>query len=206
VDVPAGATASEQPVPRLLVADAASGDLELIDVATGDVTTTFEGDGPVGLVTTDASSTREPRTTNASSRWSTGAPTGSWPASWATTRSRSSSPPPQRPATWSFPAEAVAMAITPDGATVVALTVDGHLHGIDTRTATVTSSIALTGAVDTADDDAPEPGIAIAGSRAYVSDPAARTVLEVDLGDALRLARTFATGVRPGPVVVTGAP
>ncbi|KIH99125.1 hypothetical protein LP52_09580 [Streptomonospora alba] len=51
---------------------------------------------------------------------------------------------------------------------------------------------------------APEPVIRIDTGRAYVNDPAADAVYEIDYNDDLRLARTFELGFSPDVMVETG--
>lgn len=104
-----------------------------------------------------------------------------------------------------LPRAAVTLGIANGGDAIVALTDDGQLHLVDVATGEIESSGPVTGAVDlAAEDGPPPPAIAIAGSRAYVSDPLAGTIVEVDFNDGMRIARTFELGITPARLAVTG--
>ncbi|TDC68211.1 hypothetical protein E1283_27750 [Streptomyces hainanensis] len=88
----------------------------------------------------------------------------------------------------------LAAAAPGDGATVLALALDGTLR-----------AYALGGTEKAAAaDPVTGPVLAIDTSRAYVNDPAAGVVHEYDYADDLRLARTLDPGVTPDLLVETG--
>ncbi|MEV0203222.1 hypothetical protein, partial [Nonomuraea sp. NPDC050691] len=84
-----------------------------------------------------------------------------------------------------------------DGAPVLALSPDGVLRSYDHRSGEELARTRLLrqtrGAV-----------IEVDTGRAYVNDPAGRTVHEIDYRDGLRRARTFRLGFTPGHMVETG--
>lgn len=93
---------------------------------------------------------------------------------------------------------AAAAATGPDGPLLV-LTEDGVLHAHDAETGEETATTRLL------DGDVPDGvTITVDTDRAYVNDPAAATVHEVDYRDDLRVARTFDTDVTPSLLVETG--
>ncbi|UED87841.1 WD40 repeat domain-containing protein [Streptomyces profundus] len=89
-----------------------------------------------------------------------------------------------------------------DGKTLLALADDGVLHAYDTDTGRRTASTPLLATPP--DDAAPAPVIEVDTSRAYVNDPAAGVVHEIDYRDDLRLARTLEPGLSPDHMVETG--
>ncbi|MDT0443816.1 hypothetical protein RM779_14635 [Streptomyces sp. DSM 41886] len=89
-----------------------------------------------------------------------------------------------------------------DGATVLTLTEDGELHAYDSGDGRRTASTPLLAEPLAADGTVPV--IEIDTSRAYVNDPAAGVVHEIDYNDDLRLARTFELGFAPDHMVETG--
>lgn len=103
-----------------------------------------------------------------------------------------------RQKTWSFvPTGAVVAANTPgEGAALLTLAPDGVLRAYDVENGTEVKSAPLVtpGAAAT---------IAIDTSRAYVNDPVARKVFEIDHAD-LRVARTFDLDISPGLLAETG--
>lgn len=104
-----------------------------------------------------------------------------------------------------LPVAPVDVAIAEDGASLVGLTADGQLHVIDAASGTIVSSGPVTGEVDLdAEDGPPTPSVVVVGDRAYVSDPVAGTVLEVDFNDGMRIARTIDVEVVPAGLAVTG--
>lgn len=106
-----------------------------------------------------------------------------------------------------LPLAPVTVGIVNNGEALVALTDDGQLHLVDVASGEIESSGPVTGAVDLdAEDGPPTPAIAIAAGRAYVSDPVAGTILEVDFNDGVRIARTFEVDVTPARLVITGTP
>lgn len=104
-----------------------------------------------------------------------------------------------------LPSAPVTLAVVNDGEALVALTDDGQLHLIDVAAGEIVSSGPVTGAVDLESEDGPPvPAIAIAGGRAYVSNAAAATVIEIDFNDGMRVARTFEFEITPARLAVTG--
>ncbi len=95
-------------------------------------------------------------------------------------------------------ADAVAVNTAGEGASLLVLTRDGVLHGIDPVTGAQTAQLQLTdGAVETAT-------IHVDPNRAYVNDVRARTVSEIAYNDNLRLARTLPVEIAPTLIVETG--
>ncbi|MDT0266684.1 hypothetical protein RM844_10305 [Streptomyces sp. DSM 44915] len=89
-----------------------------------------------------------------------------------------------------------------DGVTLLTLTADGTLRAHDLTDGQLLASTELL-AEPPAEGSAP-PVIEIDTSRAYVNDPAAGVVHEVDYQDELRLARTLTPGITPDLMVETG--
>ncbi|UCM86532.1 hypothetical protein [Streptomyces marincola] len=89
-----------------------------------------------------------------------------------------------------------------DGSTLLVLTEDGVLHAHDSADGNRTASTPLLSSPPR--DDAPAPVIETDTTRAYVNDPAARTVHEIDYNDDLRVARTFELDFAPDHMVETG--
>ncbi|MBF6424273.1 metal ABC transporter permease [Nocardia cyriacigeorgica] len=88
------------------------------------------------------------------------------------------------------------------GTPIMVLTADGVLHGYDpvsgaeiARTTVLATPLA---------PGAPAPVIVVDSNRAYVNDPAARVVHEIDYNDNLRIARTFTLDIAPDLMVETG--
>ena len=92
----------------------------------------------------------------------------------------------------------LAAAAPGDGATLLALTPDGALRAYDLGD----------GAETAATEPLTEPGagavIEVDTSRAYVNDPAAGVVHEIDYADDLRVSRTLDPGLAPELLVETG--
>ncbi|MFI6481136.1 hypothetical protein ACIBH1_24615 [Nonomuraea sp. NPDC050663] len=84
------------------------------------------------------------------------------------------------------------------GSPVLVLDARGVLHGYDPGTGERVARRALL--------SEPRPGatIQLDAARAYVNDPAARAVHEIDYADRLRTARTFRLGFTPTHMVETG--
>lgn len=105
-----------------------------------------------------------------------------------------------------LPGTAAAWALDAASDTVLVLTVDGGLHQIDATSGEVVASIELTDAIELPEGHGgpPRPSILVAGTRAYVTDPADEQVIEVAIGAELRSARTFTVGFAPLSVAVSG--
>ncbi|UFS99613.1 metal ABC transporter permease [Nocardia huaxiensis] len=86
-----------------------------------------------------------------------------------------------------------------EGSALLALTADGVLHGYDVTTGAETARTPLL--------SAPVPGTAVIeidANRAYINDPQAKAVHEIDYRDNLRRARTFSLDIAPAYLVETG--
>ncbi|WP_283135753.1 ABC transporter [Rhizohabitans arisaemae] len=93
----------------------------------------------------------------------------------------------------------VAVCATGPDTPVLILTADGFLRAYDPESGRQTAKTALIGE--------PAPGTQVIeadASRAYVNDPAARVIHEIDYNDGLRLARTLDPGITPTHMVETG--
>ncbi|MEV0972523.1 hypothetical protein [Microtetraspora glauca] len=99
---------------------------------------------------------------------------------------------------------AVAVTAAGDGAPVLALTADGVLHAYDPGTGEETATAELLAAPLPGSGDLPTPAIQVDAARAYVNDPAAKAIYEIDYDDDLRRARTFELGFTPASMVETG--
>ncbi|WP_017547094.1 hypothetical protein [Nocardiopsis prasina] len=97
------------------------------------------------------------------------------------------------------PGAVAATAVGEEGPLLV-LTDDGTLHSLDPETGEEEASTAL---LDTVDPELP-PALLADTSRAYVSDPAAGVVHEIDYADDLRVARTLEPGIAPHLMIQTG--
>ncbi|SOD62219.1 hypothetical protein SAMN06297387_10534 [Streptomyces zhaozhouensis] len=89
-----------------------------------------------------------------------------------------------------------------DGATLLALTEDGELRAHDLADGRVTASTPLLERPP--GEGEPAPVIEVDTARAYVNDPSAGVVHEIDHQDDLRLARTLALDFAPDVMVETG--
>lgn len=92
--------------------------------------------------------------------------------------------------TWTLlktPVPAVAASAVGDERHVLAIGVDGSLMSLDPESGELLTQTALLEAVEAGNT----PQLMIDPSRAYVSDPAASKVHEIDYADNLRVARTF---------------
>ncbi|WP_459957603.1 zinc ABC transporter permease AztB [Nocardia sp. IFM 10818] len=88
-----------------------------------------------------------------------------------------------------------------EGSALLVLTRDGVLHGYDPATGAPTGRLpVLSGPVP----DGSAPVIEIDTNRAYVNDPRARVVHEIDYRDNLRAARTLPVESTPSYLVETG--
>jgi len=105
--------------------------------------------------------------------------------------------------TWSpVPVPGAVAVSTGDDGEVLVLTRDGALRAFDTATSAETASVGLFDGGIPVDRSAPV--IEVDSDRAYVNNAAAREIYEIDYGEALRIARTFRTGVEPGLMVKAG--
>ncbi|WP_446223420.1 zinc ABC transporter permease AztB [Nocardia sp. IBHARD005] len=96
-------------------------------------------------------------------------------------------------------ADPVAVNTAGEGSSLLVLTRDGVLHGIDPVTGTETAHTALiAGPVEG------DPVICVDPERAYVNDSRARIVHEIAYNDNLRVARTFSLDIAPSLMVETG--
>jgi hypothetical protein len=96
---------------------------------------------------------------------------------------------------------AVAASAAGEDLPLLVLDDDGRLASFDAASGERTTAIELVERLDPAE---PTPVIAIDTARAYVNDPAAGTVHEIDYADDLRIARTLRTDVTPSLMVETG--
>jgi hypothetical protein len=103
--------------------------------------------------------------------------------------------------TWTFHETGAVVAVNTAGAgtPLLALTADGVLHALDPASGEELARNPLLAA-----PVAPEASIEVDTSRAYVNDPAAGVIHEIDYGDALRVARTFDLGGAVTHMVETG--
>ena len=85
-----------------------------------------------------------------------------------------------------------------EGTPLLTLTADGVLHAHDIATGAETAATPLL------TDRTGAPVIEVDPTRAYVNDPAARKVHEIDYNDNLRVARTFPLDIAPAHMVETG--
>ncbi|WP_039797969.1 zinc ABC transporter permease AztB [Nocardia araoensis] len=89
-----------------------------------------------------------------------------------------------------------------EGAALLALTADGLLHSYDAVSGRENAAARpLTAPMP---DGAPAPQILVDEHRAYLNDPAARAIHEIDYTDNLRIARTFGLDITPTAMVETG--
>lgn len=96
--------------------------------------------------------------------------------------------------------DAVAAAALGEDAPVLVLGEDGTLRSLDAGTGEEEASVALLDAVDAEHP----PSLQADTSRAYVSDPEAGVIHEIDYNDDLRVARTLEPGIAPHLMVETG--
>ncbi|MFE3443437.1 zinc ABC transporter permease AztB [Nocardia sp. NPDC059180] len=88
------------------------------------------------------------------------------------------------------------------GTAILTLTADGILHGYDPVTGAEVAQTKVLAAPLA--PNAVAPVIVVDTNRAYVNDPAARVVHEIDYNDNLRIARTFTLDIAPELMVETG--
>jgi hypothetical protein len=93
-----------------------------------------------------------------------------------------------------------------DGSTVLALLADGSLNSYSTDDGSLLTSVPLIEGVAGTGADAASgtPSIQIDTARAYVNDPGARQIHEIDYADGLRLTRSFDTTITPSYLVEVG--
>lgn len=96
-------------------------------------------------------------------------------------------------------ADPVAVNTAGEGSSLLVLTRDGVLHGIDPVTGTETARTPLLGGPVDGD-----PVICVDSERAYINDSRARVVHEIAYNDNLRVARTFSLDIAPSRMVETG--
>ncbi|KAA9393325.1 PQQ-like beta-propeller repeat protein [Kocuria coralli] len=104
-------------------------------------------------------------------------------------------------------AEVISAGISPDDGTALALDADGVGYAIDPETGEILSSrelVQVPSDEDENEESSPAPTVAVDDERAYVSDPAGGRVLELDVADGLREARSFAAGGQPTQIAVMG--
>ncbi|BDU01139.1 zinc ABC transporter permease AztB [Nocardia sputorum] len=89
-----------------------------------------------------------------------------------------------------------------EGSALLTLTADGFLHGYDV--ASGRESAPARPLIAPVPDGAPSPRILVDEHRAYVNDPAARAIHEIDYTDNLRTARTFRLDIAPTSIAETG--
>ncbi|RZL81984.1 MAG: ABC transporter [Rhodococcus sp. (in: high G+C Gram-positive bacteria)] len=103
------------------------------------------------------------------------------------------------------PERTVDVALSGDGRSVFTVLADGTFRVYDAQSGAETaSSRVLAGPYDWSDETATPPVIVVGGTRAYVSDPASKTVAEVDFRDDARVARTLEIGVSASTLGVVG--
>lgn len=102
---------------------------------------------------------------------------------------------------------AVAVNTAGEGTPVLALTESGVLKGYDPESGRETASRKLLAESPGAGSDGgggAKPVIEVDTSRAYVNDPSAKKIHEIDYNDGLRTARSFSPGLSPTHMVETG--
>ncbi|WP_459545655.1 zinc ABC transporter permease AztB [Nocardia sp. X0981] len=87
------------------------------------------------------------------------------------------------------------------GTAILALDPDGVLHAYDPVTGAETAHTRVLAAPV---NPATPPVLLVDADRAYVNDPAARAIHEIDYADDLRIARTFPLDIAPELMVETG--
>lgn len=103
------------------------------------------------------------------------------------------------------PARALNVHLSGDGRSAFAILADGTFHVYDTTTGAETAAApVLARPYNWSDTAATPPVIAVAGARAYVSDPAAGVIKEIDYADGARVARTIDVGMPVSSLGVAG--
>lgn len=99
--------------------------------------------------------------------------------------------------------ESLSTGVSSDGKTILSLQADGTFRVFDAITgAEMSSTPVLSAPYDEAD---PAPSLHVAGTRAYVADPAGNAVIEIDYRDSGRVARTFDFDFMPASIGVVGS-
>ncbi|MBC2640103.1 MULTISPECIES: ABC transporter [unclassified Rhodococcus (in: high G+C Gram-positive bacteria)] len=96
----------------------------------------------------------------------------------------------------------VDVALPGDGRSVFAVLADGTFRMYDTTSGAETASSRVLAAPY--DATVTPPVVVVGGTRAYVSDPASKTVAEIDFRDDARVARTLDVGVAASTLGVVG--
>ncbi|MFI8568109.1 hypothetical protein ACIGGF_16285 [Rhodococcus sp. NPDC078407] len=93
--------------------------------------------------------------------------------------------------------------VSSDGKTILSLQADGTFRVFDAVTgAELSSTPVLSAPYDEAD---PKPSLHVAGTRAYVADPAGSALMEIDYRDSGRVARTLDFDFTPASIGVVGS-
>lgn len=99
--------------------------------------------------------------------------------------------------------ESLSTGVSSDGTAILSVQADGTFRVFDAVTGAETSSTpVLSAPYDEAD---PAPSLHVAGTRAYVADPAGNAVVEIDYRDSGRVARTFDFDFVPASIGVVGS-
>jgi DNA-binding beta-propeller fold protein YncE len=110
-----------------------------------------------------------------------------------------------------LPVNPLAFFFTPDGRRVTVLTADGNVHALDPRSGQILATVAAVApytAPASGEAPAPRPGMVVGEGVAYITDPPAGTVVEVDTA-TMTVRRRMSVGGVPtsiGMVSVTGVP
>ncbi|MCQ4121145.1 ABC transporter [Rhodococcus tibetensis] len=99
------------------------------------------------------------------------------------------------------PAAALDVNLSGDGRSVFAVLADGTFRVFDAASGTETASCPVL----TGNKRHESAAIAVGGNRAYVTDPDAKAVIEIDYRDNARVARTFDVGIAASSVSVVGS-
>ncbi|QNG18650.1 ABC transporter [Rhodococcus triatomae] len=103
------------------------------------------------------------------------------------------------------PEPVLSVNLSGDGRNALAVLADRTFRVYDAATGEETgSSSVLAEPFDPSDRSATAPVVVVGGNRAYVADPAAEVVLEIDYRDGARVARTLDVGVAPASMTLAG--
>ncbi|MGW5151138.1 ABC transporter [Rhodococcus koreensis] len=103
------------------------------------------------------------------------------------------------------PERALDVALAGDGRSVFAVLADGTFRVYDAQSGAETaSSRVLARPYDPSEASSTPPVIVVGGTRAYVSDPASKSLAEIDFRDNARVARTLDVGVAASTLGVVG--